>query len=52
MAVAGSQEILSSTWAGPRGRLSVESETYMGLVVAGPESNILELRNVYERSVA
>ncbi len=52
MAVAGSQEILSSTWSGSRGRLSIESETYTGLVVTGPESNILELRHVYERSVA
>jgi hypothetical protein len=52
LAVVGSQEIASSIWVGSRGRLSIESETYVGLVVAGQESEILELRNVYERSVA
>jgi hypothetical protein len=46
--VAGSQEIHHWTAVGPNGRLTIESETYVGLSVEGFSSLIADLQAQYE----
>lgn len=49
--MAGSQDIQHWTVAGPKGQLTVESETYMGLSVEGFSSLVSELQAQYEKTV-
>jgi len=46
--VGGSQEITSWVAIGTRSHLLIEAETYCGLVVSGLDSDVEDLRHVYE----
>lgn len=49
--VAGSQDVRHWTVVGPGGKLTIESETYVGLSVEGPRSLIADLQARYEQAV-
>lgn len=49
--VAGSQDIHHWTAVGPRGKLTIESETYVGLSVEGLSSLIADLQAKYEQTI-
>ena len=42
--MAGSQEISHFEFTSPRGKLTVQAETYMGLSISGPTELISEIR--------
>ncbi len=44
-ALGGSQEITRVELSGPRGRIEVEAETYVGITVSGDTDAIAEIRN-------
>ena len=46
--VAGSQDIAHWEVMGPRGLLTIESETYIGVTVEGPTALVAELRRAFE----
>ena len=46
-AIGGSQELDRWTAEGPRGRLAIESETYIGLSVQGPAALVADLKAQY-----
>jgi hypothetical protein len=48
--VAGSQDIQHWTVVSPKGQLTIESETYVGLSVEGSSSLIAELKAQYEQT--
>ena len=49
--VAGSQDIHHWTAVGRGGRLTIESETYVGLSIEGPSSLVADLQVQYERII-
>lgn len=45
----GSQEIVEQRWMSPMGPLTLTAETYMGLVLDGPEEIVEQVRSLVER---
>ena len=43
--LGGSQEIMRVELSGPRGRIEVEAETYVGITVSGDADAIAEIRS-------
>lgn len=45
----GSQEVVEQRWASPTGPLTLTAETYMGLVIDGPDEVVSQVRSLIAR---
>lgn len=45
----GSQEVVEQRWTSPTGSLTLTAETYMGLVLDGPDEVVSQVRSLVAR---